>query len=1509
MLGGGFADKKGNEYEARWTLVEALRVLRGMAEEIRWEPFNEEADGFEFRITGSGLNEWHQCKRQASHGSWTILGLANVGVLKAFAGKLADPNTICVFVSSDPAPDFEKLIEKANAAETVEDFYGPGGIGKGDRKVIEDLNKVWSDDKETRLDWLKRCRVEVTSEAMLFRRLEEICGLLFRTPPPEVIDRLIRFLSTNLGKRFTRTELKDAVASLGIEWLAHFDEGLEGRIVSATDEYLGSLTTTIAGIKIETDDIRNAVQTALENIRPITILAGNAGSGKSVVLSHIIAEARSRGWPVLAFRIDRYLEVQSLPDLGRILLEVEESPVSAFGNRTIGRPSLLVIDQVDAVSEASGRSPRMRDLFFRMVNQAEHFPNMRVVVACRSYDLDGDSRLEMLSEALQVSSIRLNPLDWKDAVQPALNRLGFGKRTFTEQEQQLLSVPINLQLFANVMLAGDAPAGELSSVRLFDELLEIRGRQIRTAGYSWTPEAALGAIARSMSDNQHLTAPVVVLDAFSGAIDVLCSHGLITAIRDKLQFAHESYFDHIFSRHFISTGQSVHTLLTSDEQRLFRRTQVRQIFSRLRDSGERRYRPNLREVMEGRDVRYLVKDAIAYWLSEVERPTADERFLVEAWFRPGHLLERLARVIFNGSHWLPTLLEGGTIKQWVSEGGDRKEFAFWLLSKSAVKHSDRVDAFMRHWWSAAPDASAGELKVWFEQLYPDGSIGSLEALYGDVIATLSDAEIKSTLEENFELGSWVHKSPSLGARVLGLWLRRWMAAFPADHPFGQFKHNDGYWVQELVKTQPDGLLEAMAEPFAEALRREQAALASGDLTYPTLRAPYSEHDQQYLRCFLGALEAVAGNEPGKAEEFLQLFGMGSDIAVLVQLHAIAANGAGLKHLLIPLLSYERIFKVGDGDGDWIPFAKAAAAAMPFLPEADRKHVEEAVLAYRPEYDWAREYLCRDKAGELVWSANDTAEYVSYQLKLSGRDERAILRTVGPDHLSEHARHRLAELDRKFPGAPLPEAHGIRGGWVRSPIPSEKAAFMSDTQWLRAIAKYDGSERHVYEPDGVIGGGRELASVLQTRTREEPKRFVELLERLPLTASPDYAEAVISGLRESEVEASLVVRAIKMALCWPVREYDRIISWTIQKHPEAAADPDVLEFLLRSAEYGEASDTTVITTSPKSKEKLSARELLEQNDDLVSSGINGERGAAYEALASVLREDETALPAILYLLERRTHDEPLASVRICMVHLVNSVSKYEPDRAIDLFQRVVGTDFRILRGYAAEHMLDWLVFRRSDIVAGFVGGMLRSERTGIRAYGHFLESLLALMDDERNDDFVAGFKDNPLRRQMAAFRASGNAASGRYGSRALSWLRQLIQDEDSLVRAETMHIAWEKLLDDGKDHTAFIRTYIASPTFSDDSDSLMRALEKRASQFPDLTFAAVERVLELADRWTADARRRHFSTLHHLSRILIELYRAVEVESTQEKKILNLFDQYLARDLFDMRGEIGRYERH
>ncbi len=218
------------------------------------------------------------------------------------------------------------------------------------------------------------------------------------------------------------------------------------------------------------------------------------------------------------------------------------------------------------------------------------------------------------------------------------------------------------------------------------------------------------------------------------------------------------------------------------------------------------------------------------------------------------------------------------------------------------------------------------------------------------------------------------------------------------------------------------------------------------------------------------------------------------------------------------------------------------------------------------------------------------------------------------------------------------------------------------------------------------------------------------------------------------------------------------------------------------------------------------------------------------------------------------------------------------------------------------MLNRVVHDYADAVEGLVADLLASKNKSLRAHGHFLESLLALLDQERNVAFVAGFEGNVLRRQMAAFRGAGNVGTDRHGERAAGWLLKLFADKSPHGRGDTVRINWGEILDEPPDRTAFVMACLSSPTFNEHSDYLMRALEERVSQWPDLTFDAVEKVLDLSDGWTEDHRRGHFSTMHHLSRVLIELYRSVAGGSDRGKRIFDLFDVYLARDSYDFRGE-------
>ena len=234
MLRGGVADKLGNDYEAHWTLIEALRVLRGHAEEIRLEAFNEDATGFEFRVTTSGRNVWHQCKRRRASGSWTMHALATEGVLASFGRKLADVQNECVFVSSDPAAAFKALIDKARLVGTASDYVASLSLAHID--AAKQLEVAWGESPEITYDRLRRCRVETVSDYSLLREARAVCGLTFRADPNIAIERLEGFLDTkltlnNLDGHMSEErlvgEMGYQLATVLMEGHTRFDESLD----------------------------------------------------------------------------------------------------------------------------------------------------------------------------------------------------------------------------------------------------------------------------------------------------------------------------------------------------------------------------------------------------------------------------------------------------------------------------------------------------------------------------------------------------------------------------------------------------------------------------------------------------------------------------------------------------------------------------------------------------------------------------------------------------------------------------------------------------------------------------------------------------------------------------------------------------------------------------------------------------------------------------------------------------------------------------------------------------------------------------------------------------------------------------------------------------------------------------------------------------------------------------------------------------------------------------------
>lgn len=1494
MIRGGVSAKLGDGYEAEWALLEALRVLRGEALSLRVEPFEEDADGFEFRLSTAERVSWHQCKRRRAGGSWTLVALESEGVLASFAKKLIDEGAECVFVSQDRADVLIGLTEKA----ALVDEYGAfeAALNVDERAGFRRLQIVWGRAEQVTWAWLRRCRVETASQRTLRASVTDICKLLFQADADTCRSRLKTYLEDRLTQNITTDAFRAAVEELDLGWLARLDPTLGEVFARTTDAYLATLAGPILKQPIITSAMTTACEAVFEPENRITVVAGGAGSGKSLLLAHVVETARSRGWPVLAFRIDHFLSAGSAEQIGEDLFERRQSPVSLFGNRYGNGDCLLLIDQLDAISEASGRTGRVREELFRIISDAGLYPGLRVVVACRSYDMERDSRLRRLADGPRRASFTLPPLDWTEAVEPVLKSVGLDRRAFTAREREVLSIPVNLSLLVRLKALGEPVEGELSGVRLFIALVEKRAADFREQGIVWTPWSALHAIARRMSESQELTAPMSVLAAFPGAEALLASSGFIISSAGKVQFAHESFFDHAFADAFVAENGDLLALLRSDEQRLFRRTQVRQILSRLRDIGGREYLRTLKAVMNELDIRYLIRDAVASWLSVVDRPSDAERRLVDEWRTPDHRNELLARTIHASAGWAPALVACGHVSRWIADP-ERQDEALWILKRAAEGHPDLVEPVLRLWWGGSEERTLRLLK-WFDRLHPQAPIGMLEGLYRDLVEAYPQNRLdQKGLDGLVDLAPWTNETTGLSVMVLCAWLERWMKAFDQGHPFFlRLDQDRRHWIGEVAEQQTAAFLEGVMPLLAEGLRRDLLQADRSALGGFRFRMIDGEPDSATLMQFVADnLVKLAVEAPDLAGRYLDLLPKASRLVAWLELRVIAANGNALSDRLAGLIDHAELFEASYGEGP-SALSQALAVATARLQPQDRDRLEARILAHQPEIESAGERL---REG-YRWAIRD--------LQHSGVAQRLLLASTRPEAWGPNGRRRLAELHRKFGERPL-WFSSRGGGAVQSPIPGNRAAAMTDAQWLGAMRRYAGEDDTALVGAEMVGGASQLASDLRFHVALDPERFVTLLENLPNDVIAVYPLAILGGLGQGgSVTGEQVARAVRAAERWSDPEMGKIAAWALQRAPAAVLAKDVLERLIVSAETGSASDSVI---GGKRTPRLSTdgvRQLLAADNLDAMNSMNEERGSAYSALGTALWSHHVLLEEVASLLERRIETEPLTSVRMAMIHAINSVCRHDIDRGLRLLNRMVVVRPEALVCHAGLQILAWAknnpAFDLERLIA-----LERHASPALRALSGLIHAQRAALNDQDNTDFTAKFDGSPFVRRVAGYLGSHYVAANPEEGRVSNWLVRLFNDPDARVREECLAVDWGALLDRPDSRTELVSTYIASPCFEARSDRLMMALNDRVSRFPDLALEGARRAITLAPSWEGEAAKGHFTTLHRMGRLLMALYQTDQGDPDREAELLDLFDDYLARDVYDLRKEVDALERH
>jgi len=1528
MIPGGIAGKLGNRYEAKWLVRSLMDVIADKAHWLNFESVETEYQGFEFAIARGKTTEWHQTKENSPTGNWTINALRKAGVLKAFSNRLSgDENAHCYFVSQDNAKDFRTLTEKARISNSYDQYKKI--LSEEQNVSFQQLTKDWRQPNEIVYAWLKRSYVKIIPGRELDAFNESYGDLYFYDGGKSAFPILRDILENHFNKTLTGDAARSAIKLQGAlkfkEWA--FDPTIQQRLDEETEAYLQTYTPFGAGGQtISRDQSDTLIDEILKSDGPeLVLLTGVAGSGKSGIVRGAIAKLRELKVPHLAFRVDQYLSCGTKKELGKKLTAREEGPVSTLKGTFPNTPSVLFIDQVDAVSEVSGRDGQVKEVIFRLITDAHNFGGIKIVVVCRTFDLDSDPRLKRLKKDNHTKQIDVPLLDWKTDVEPLLLNKGIDVSSLIEPQRQLLCLPIILAVFLEI----DDPEFSFQSLsKLYDKLIEKKQRVIsKERKTPWALLQPLTAMCDWMSQRQKLNSPISVLDAHSNAVDILASEGLIISSRGQINFFHESFFDHVYARAFVNNALSLVDLLTATEQHLFRRTQVRQILEALRQDDIGRYLIELSSVIASNDIRFHIKTAVSQWLNSIDKPSEQEFAIISRFNEPNGKYHQLFRNAALSSHaWFDLLNENKWIrKQLDGEDKGRVEEVFWWLSRIAGERPTEVASLLRSWWGG-DTKRAERLLNWFgfvRSVKPDDDLFQLCL---DVINSRPDNLFTDQGDDRIRrlLHVWREKSPELCGQVLHSLFEAWFALNPGRNPFGrdEMKVIDTRSLVEMAEKSPQAFLHGTTDAIVRSIDMVIAEGKTGRNWYYFNHRTYAGHPigfDEFLGIYRSALKKIVQKAPETGSIYLEKLDPHKHECLMhLHLEAIQANPAIFGKRLPSLVSNESIFDAGYNGVDWLSFANACHKAMPHLGAKERKALEQAILNYTPEIDRAIRVLREiNQKGEEepFW----TRKSVIHKLNRSGYEQWCILETIGEELLGSVALSRLHQLRRKFPKAKIPEPNHTEAHWVGSPIKRDKCDRMKDHHWLSAIERYDSDEDRHYGRDFIDGGARELARELQEAAKNDPARFSNLSLKIPDTAHHSYIEHVLCGLAEGESPSDeSLARVIRHAHKHPERPFGSDIARLLESHPHIAADTEILEILIWYALNGEANESTESEAESIESETISISTLIQRGGSLHIRGTSGVRGRAWEALGSVLWQVPEAENRVWDTIEIAIEKESLISVRCCMMKPLKPLFNMNKERFSDSIRRLIVLPGGTPRQYDAPRLsplithtgidlFRYVFYWLPELAEELVKELLESGDETKELIGAWLVFCESFRNDayiDKADKLASASVDH--RRLLAAVASDAiKWAENRHGAEGL--LKEFFFDEDEQVRNKAADAFRDVKAGEVELYRALAALFLKSPAFVSNGFAILHMLKDATCDVLDLVIEATQQVItDITAK--SDQHGRRATDLHQLQDLLKREYTSSESNVEARKKVLDLIDLMLFREIYGVDSIVTTHDR-
>ncbi len=1511
-LRGGEADKVGNRYEFIWTVLCMTEIMNERADSMRLEPVGFEGIGAEFWLQKGEKKEYHQVKRQnGGKGYWSLSDLEGYKILTRFAEKLQlSENNYCVFVSQDSSK-LQELVERAKNSESFDEFKRHF-IGKG--KYLDEFDEFCRRseilDEVKAYNILKRIVIEPIGELRLIETAETLLSTLVEGNPEIVRKLLMTWAQENIHKTLIALDIwkyleeKDHSPSELGRGTRDFDA-----IEKQNQRYLSKIKDSA----IASDIIpRDEVETILDHLQSSNgkrgvLISGEAGIGKSSVIVQVIEKLREKNWPILAFRIDR-LDLDSLlPENVGKQLGLRDSPAKVLAAVSKGRDSVLVIDQLDTVSKASGRHHEFFDCIEEIINQAMRYPQLKLLLACRSFDLENDSRLRRLTgEKGVVNTIPLSHLP-DETIRKIVSGFGLDSRRLNKRQLKLLSIPLHLSLLFEISEDSAIKALNFETATdLYHKFWEYKqektglrlGEPIQIAAL-WN--RVIDAICDDMSKRQVLYSHDYIVEDFANIATAMVSEHVLILDNKRYSFFHEGFFDYAFARRFIAHGQSLLPFLRSDEQHLFRRSQVRQILLYEHDKDRDRYTEDIAALLHSSEIRFHIKKIIFDIMKGLDDPKeAEWSIIVPFVFKAADPCSReVMRILWGSVPWFMLLDSLGLAKKWLADEDEQiVESAISLMVGVQRNLPKKMVELLEPCINTGIFIDVSD--IWKKRLvkFMEFSHIDTDRTFFDFTLMLIDRGILDNIESfnPFNDNFWYHHANKLidhhadwAAQYIGHYLNRNLFRSMINGWRNPFEGNiipDNNDIDEILFKFLYKLARSAPEELVLEIMQFMLDVITSSAEYDT-EGPYGDSIWKYrpyndvfhtsesiLKMLEKGLSILAESKP---ETFRIIAGQLKNenfrtIQYLV-IRSYAANGEQFADDAAEflLMNYPYGFENGYTSNPYWAARQLLEAITPYCGDDQLSMLENLILEYYPD----EEGLVEDN-------------------RHRGYAQFVLLGGICPLRLSIEASNRLHELRKKFGQLTTPEEMAPRPVLIESPISEREATEMTDEQWLDAIVLYD-DRNSVRDP--FVGGAHELSSVLEKQVRKDPERFARLIQRFPDTAHEYYFNAVLRGIVGTSLGVEGVMQVCQRCHQLPGKPCGRWICEPIAKLAEFDLPNEALDLVAWYATEDPDPDR-------ESWRAEKPGEVVYWGGDIIMAGLNSARGVAAMAIGTLISFDQKRVVYLRSTLEHMVKD-PSISVRSWVALALNMIQ--DRDIAVKLFQRLCETEDVLLGTNHVEDFLRYSLATHFDALRPILERMLSSENPDVVKVGARQACLASLQVDDAKSLAKACLSGTIAHRLGAADVFAANIRT--HSVQCTDNLILLFNDESDDVKAEAAGCFRHFKDDDLGKFVPLIEAFIESPAFKISGSNLVWALEKTTAEIPEITYRICERLIETID---SGDKKGHPLEEHDISTLILRLYGQKNTSEELKKKCLDLIDHMMQMESYGLnRGldkELSLFDR-